>query len=925
MSAEETAGTTEAESLEWSQLSETVINGVTKLDSSDSVWFVEEGAVDVFFVSRLGDLVTAPYKHVVRVEAGQCIFSVAALAEGDDAIEVVAKPLTDARLKRFSFVRFLNSSQPEKIARSIDTWITALSQAIVRDVLFPPQPDILTEPRQTAQIESDQIVASRRSVTWLQVSEGGLFLGLSDTAIHEATLTPMTSRSWIKWGKPANVDGHPTEQLLEKGMLLRELDKFHALVLHTAHLNRRLSLVDAAIRQVERTTLSQQAVVRGEQNLRAIFESEIQHEDSASELLDVLDVIGKFEQVEFKHPITTKGDVLEISYRSVQEVSAHSKVRARIVSLKSQEKWWYGDNGALLGFLKKDSTPVALIPSSLGRYRLVNPQRGMHVRVNATQAEALMEHAYMFFPTLPNGNVSAKHILQIIFANAKVDLLRFAVLGILVGLLAFIPSIVIGSMANHLLPAQLYGMLATAIAGLAGLAIVSLLLHLSQHTTLLRLEGRGVTRITAAIWDRVLRLKQRDVRSFKAGDLLVRAMVFHNLRSELSGLVANSIISAIFFFPTVWLLYIYSAKLATATLVIGLISVSIIGTIGASQYRWHLRRHEALRSLNGNMVQFINGITKLRTTSSENSVFAFWTEGYKLQKHSELKLNSLNAGILAFSATVPMLATAVLFFLESGSQGSRTNVGDFLTVYVATMIFFATVSRFASNIGAIAAVRPAFRQIEPILNAIPEDVSTDTPVVETVVQGDVHVDHVSFRYENQGEWAVEDLSIHMKTGEFIAIIGESGSGKSTLFKLLLGLESPSWGAIYYDNHNLNTLNLTSLRRQIGVVAQSVSLQTGTILQNIIGMSSEFGLEDAWEAARHAQVDRDIEEMDMQMLTPVSSDSQSFSGGQIQRIILASALVAKPRMVILDEATNWLDNRTQPKSCEASTTLQQHAS
>ena len=226
------------------------------------------------------------------------------------------------------------------------------------------------------------------------------------------------------------------------------------------------------------------------------------------------------------------------------------------------------------------------------------------------------------------------------------------------------------------------------------------------------------------------------------------------------------------------------------------------------------------------------------------------------------------------------------------------------------MIFFAAVARFASNVGIVAAIRPAFQQIEPILQAIPENILNETKVVETLVQGDIHFDRVSFQYDNDSEWAIDDITLRVKTGEFVAIVGESGSGKSTVFKLLLGLETPTSGAIFYESHDLNTLNLISLRRQIGVVAQNVSLQSGTILQNIIGTSTGLGIDDAWEAARLAHVDQDIEQMDMQMLTPISSDSKSFSGGQIQRIVLASALVNRPRVILLDEATNWLDNRTQ---------------
>ena len=120
--------------------------------------------------------------------------------------------------------------------------------------------------------------------------------------------------------------------------------------------------MDAANRQVERTTLRRQAAQRGEQNLREIFSTKLQQEETESELLDVLNVIGKFEKIKFKSPLGDIDETLENYTKLVQDVSVHSRVRARIVNLHSQKKWWFGDNGALLGFLRRDSTPVALIP-----------------------------------------------------------------------------------------------------------------------------------------------------------------------------------------------------------------------------------------------------------------------------------------------------------------------------------------------------------------------------------------------------------------------------------------------------------------------------------------------------------------------------------------------------------------------------------
>ena len=152
-------------------------------------------------------------------------------------------------------------------------------------------------------------------------------------------------------------------------------------------------------------------------------------------------------------------------------------------------------------------------------------------------------------------------------------------------------------------------------------------------------------------------------------------------------------------------------------------------------------------------------------------------------------------------------------------------------------------------------------------------------------------------------------------GEFIALVGESGSGKSTLLRLALGLESPLSGAVYYDGHDLERLNRRSVRDGVGMVVQDASLRPQTVMDNIIGTGEDLTLEDAWRAARVASVDDDIAEMPMGMYTITSEGSSTFSGGQAQRIMLASALVRNPSVLLLDEATNWLDNETQSKVME----------
>ena len=170
--------------------------------------------------------------------------------------------------------------------------------------------------------------------------------------------------------------------------------------------------------------------------------------------------------------------------------------------------------------------------------------------------------------------------------------------------------------------------------------------------------------------------------------------------------------------------------------------------------------------------------------------------------------------------------------------------------------------------------------------------------------------HVSFRYEEDGPLILDDLSIHIREGEYVAIVGKSGCGKSTIMRLLMGFETPQIGAISYDGINMNELDPGSLRRNIGTVLQNGKLFAGDIFANITISAPWLTLKDAWEAARMAGMEDTIKEMPMGMHTLISEGSGGISGGQKQRLMIARAIAPKPRILMLDEATSALDNITQ---------------
>jgi ABC-type bacteriocin/lantibiotic exporter with double-glycine peptidase domain len=202
---------------------------------------------------------------------------------------------------------------------------------------------------------------------------------------------------------------------------------------------------------------------------------------------------------------------------------------------------------------------------------------------------------------------------------------------------------------------------------------------------------------------------------------------------------------------------------------------------------------------------------------------------------------------------------------------------------------------------------PIYERLVPILTQHPEvDRSKAYPGKLT---GAIELNNVRFRYDADGPFIVNGVTLKINAGEFVAFVGSSGCGKSTLMRLMLGFEAPTSGSIYYDGQDLPSLDIRAVRQQMGVVMQQSRVMPTEMYRNIIGVTTRT-LEDAWEAATRAGLAEDIKNMPMGMHTYVSEGGGTLSGGQRQRLMIARAIVNKPKIIFLDEATSALDNRTQ---------------
>ncbi|MBP5668713.1 MAG: ATP-binding cassette domain-containing protein, partial [Lachnospiraceae bacterium] len=260
---------------------------------------------------------------------------------------------------------------------------------------------------------------------------------------------------------------------------------------------------------------------------------------------------------------------------------------------------------------------------------------------------------------------------------------------------------------------------------------------------------------------------------------------------------------------------------------------------------------------------------------------------------------------------ISLIGTMVLYYAAVKSKVSISEYYDFNTAYGMVAGAFMTLAGTATT---IANIKPTLDMVRPILETVPE--IDETKKMVTQLKGGIELNNVSFRYSEDMPMILDNLSLKIHPGQYVAIVGKTGCGKSTLMRTLLGFETPQKGAVYYDGQDLKSLDPKSLRRRIGTVMQDGKLFMGDVYSNIVITAPWLTLDDAWEAAEIAGIAEDIRRMPMGMHTIISEGQGGISGGQRQRLMIARAVAPKPKILMFDEATSALDNLTQKQVSEA---------
>ncbi|MGD0577382.1 MAG: NHLP bacteriocin export ABC transporter permease/ATPase subunit [Bryobacteraceae bacterium] len=628
-----------------------------------------------------------------------------------------------------------------------------------------------------------------------------------------------------------------------------------------------------------------------------------------SHLLVALRAIGRAEGIAVR-PAMDDGS----RHTQLSAIAQRSGFRTRMVVLSGM--WWEHENGPLLAFLKEGNRSVALLPARPGRfggprYELFDPADGSRRRVDPETAFSLEPRGYVLYRSFPRDRRTAS-LIRFALHNNWHDLRIIAMAGGAAMVLGLVAPQATSVLIDQAIPDADRSMVWQVALAMLASAVGAMLFLLTQSLATLRVQSALYSELQAGVWDFLLKLRPAFFRRYTAGELSARAYALSRMEQILSTEALRTLFAGAASFLTLALMFYYSLRLGCIALASGVV---VLGWLAFRMRRLvHLqsRVQDVDGLLSGVVLQLINAVSKLRVAGAERRAFAYWAREYSRKQALNLQVQALKDQIRLVNLTVPVLALGFSFLYMLGpgvgpTDGAPLPLGTFLAFIAAQTIFLTRLTQAGDVLSGMVQVHTLWARTRTILDETPEVDASRTAVGR--LRGRIDIEHVTFRYRDDGPLTLDDVTIHAEPGQCIALTGPSGSGKSTILNLLLHFETPMSGAIYLDGQELSSLDIIAVRRQIGVVTQDGKIMSGSIFENIAS-GGYCTMEQAWDAARAAGLAEDIESMPMGMHTVIAEGGGNISGGQRQRLLIARALVRNPSVIVFDEATSALDNRTQ---------------
>ena len=583
--------------------------------------------------------------------------------------------------------------------------------------------------------------------------------------------------------------------------------------------------------------------------------------------------------------------------RPLDEAWAHAAgIAMRTVRL--DPGWWRADAGAMLAFVREGHAPVALIPCR-GGYRMHGPQGA--VRVDARIAGMLEGLARQLYPTLPDVPARPMDLVRIALRGSGRELAAATALSAVAALLNTLIPVSVVVLVSHIVPHGDVRSLAMLGAALLAITAASACCGFVSASMLARIESRGALRLLGAVLHRCSRLPMAFFRDQGAGGLAHRLLALDEQQSTMTGAAIAGLIAGTF--SVAYVIAMAWVDPAAAAIGAAVIASAFLASLGvaAIRARWGAAELKSAGRAASELLQALGGVEAIRSAAATDRMIDRWLGQYRQARAAVVRGGAWRVRFDVASAAWPIVGTVLFWWVFAHGESSAAYMA-FVAAFAGAL---AGALDFGARLGEMAMVRPALERMAPILASVPE--RSVGGIVPGELRGEIVAESLTVRHPGTARDALADVCLRAEPGEFVAIVGPSGSGKSSLVAALLGMVDPVRGHVTIDGHRVRELDMSAVRRQCGSVIQHARLMPGSILDNIIG-STLCTEADAERAAAAAGLAADLARLPLGLRTFVSE--RTLSGGQVQKVMLARALLTAPRVLVLDEATSALDESVQ---------------
>lgn len=441
-------------------------------------------------------------------------------------------------------------------------------------------------------------------------------------------------------------------------------------------------------------------------------------------------------------------------------------------------------------------------------------------------------------------------------------------------------------------------------------AIFELLLNLSRNYIFIHTTNKIDAKLGAKLFKHLFQLYYTYFETRQVGNIAARVRELDRIREFITDKSVSVLIDAFFSLVFLAIMFVYSPKLTFISLgflaIIAIIYVTITPELRERlEEKFQMGAHS-----NSYLVESITGVQTVKSLAIEGSMFKKWED--KLGKYLKSSFNlaiignftGSICGFLQKCMTIAILYVGVMLVIDN-----KLTIGQLIAFQMFSGQFSAPMLRLVGLWNEFQQTLLAVDRIGDILNS-PIELQSKSAITLSHVNGDIKVEHLSFKYNVEAPYVLNDINLDIKAGQKIGFVGRSGSGKSTIAKLIQRLYYATQGTIYIDGIDIRNINPVWLRTNIGIVLQENYLFSGTIKDNISLPRPNVPMEGIIQAAKIAGAHEFISKLPKGYDTEVGERGSSLSGGQKQRIAIARALISNPKILIFDEATSALDYESE---------------